>query len=102
MGFRLIVIIAVTLFFTGRSTYLSVASLEISEAEIQEISEAESVSPWEKKTEILPFSLFLSLLPILCFSHGLGAILSRNSLSFRFLPMFRGPPVFLLFPFFRV
>ncbi|TGN17875.1 hypothetical protein [Leptospira idonii] len=94
MGFRLIVIIAVALFFTGRSTYLSVASLEIGEAEIQEISEAESVSQWEKKTELLPFSMFLSLLPILCFSYGFGAVLSRNSQQFCFLPMFRGPPVF--------
>jgi hypothetical protein len=92
MGFRLIFIIAVIVSFTGKSTYLSIANLEMGESEVSELSESKYTPKEESKSEF--YSLFpeFVLHPILFFSRFSFVVYSLVTSTTASPCMNRGPP----------
>jgi|GEM_PF-6081076 len=93
MVFRLILIIAVALFFSSKSPSLTLANMEMGEVEIQETSEGEFFPKLESKNNNLAFlpTLYL-LLSSLTFNRFRRSVLSFIYLIFYSIHMFRGPP----------
>lgn len=95
MGFRFIFILTIILSFTGKSTYLSIANLEMGESEVSELYESKSSPKEESKSD------FYSLLSDLIFPSSLTfsplSIVIRSLVSSITISscMNRGPPSFV-------
>ena len=95
MGFRFIFILAVIVSFTGKSTYLSIANLEMGESEISELYESKSSPKEDSKSDLyslLPELILPSTLSFSPFSTVICSLISSTTVSSR---MNRGPPSFV-------
>ncbi len=92
MVFRLILIIAVTLFFSSKSPSITLANMEMGEVEFQETSEGEFFPKLESKNNLAYLPILYLLLSSLTFNRFRRSVLSFIYLIFFSIHMFRGPP----------
>ncbi|MDZ4727790.1 MAG: hypothetical protein SH817_16650 [Leptospira sp.] len=90
--FRLIIIIAVVLFFAGKSNFPSFASIEPGESEVPELTESKPTPKEESKSD------FFTIIPIhysyCSFLISRSSAVNRSSVSFETFSSLtnRGPP----------